>query len=1110
MECVKDYLLSRYFSPFGYIVALSYLPALVIFTGYTGHLRTSERRTFRCPSSPESRDDCLGKYDEQYNSPFPLYGFVLLCFVPLFAVCIAYSWCFVKSRVDELETALKADPENPRPRPKLTTSRVFYSYCLQLLVRSSLGTVLLMLQNLVFYSKSFPTEFICILPTVKRTVNSTVLNTSKHDASATINCHNSVGSDNATWARGISIVNTLLTLLVCAELSYVLVQAKRRKQFIFDSEFCLKYLFNRNGTPIALREHTLRMKGRVRKETEFLEPLIAQAENSRDNRLTLGHIFVDLVIYTGRAKHEFEDLSKRHEIFDIYLKPQHGALSIKKLEELFLPNKDTQDPRKILVIGRPGVGKSLLCTKLSRDWSEGGLFCDSIGNRNFEHLFLFRFRWFNTERTEKISLKQLMGLLCPEGDIDNELFQYMLDNPGKLLLLFDGLDEFKHHENCLEEEQAQGRNNATEAIPFSALYVKLVKGIYLPGATVLTTCRPNVEQSLARLEFDRRVEIMGFTPEKVEQYVHKFLKCPCSKHCVSSGELVQRKSGKKTGELFAFHSPPEIDNLDQADKFCTYNTVPVRQIWEHISSNLELLSLCYIPVNSFIVCSFLERLITLDDQNLGNSALPTTSTEIYDGALRMFIFKHHPEFKGKLLTKDYLMGNAAFPDSIEETLTHVGSLAKTGIEERRLVFDSTELRGMENCGLLNRMPDSEITWLQFRSHFCFIHLTFQELLAAREITKMSPSDLSHFIALNASDPKWHMVIQFVAGLLCGQENEAVNSFVNILHGSLTVAHILNNETKQKALLMMKCLHENNDEAVAEKAASELEKDSKFTNRIDLSACQVTPVDCIAITFFIKHLHKPTQLNLESNIITDQGVLHLFGALKHVNCTLTQLNLSGNGITKQGVFHLCNALNDVNCKLTQLDLSTNFIGEQGVLQLCGALRHVNCKLTQLNLSSSSLTEQGVFHLCNTLKDVNCKLTRLNLSDNSVTDKSVFHLCCALKDVNCKLTNLDLSHNSITDQGVFHLGDALKDVNCKLTQLDLSYDHRITVQGIFDLYTTLKHVNNCKLARLNLSNGSLFGQGVFDLCDALKHANCNSLKRFNYDILSYLMSIDKITV
>ena len=100
--------------------------------------------------------------------------------------------------------------------------------------------------------------------------------------------------------------------------------------------------------------------------------MIAQPE-SENNRL-LDDIFVDLVIYTGRATHKFADLLERHEIFEIYLKPQCGSIAIKKLEELLLPNKDTKDPRKILVVGRPGIGKSLICSKLSRDWSNGALF----------------------------------------------------------------------------------------------------------------------------------------------------------------------------------------------------------------------------------------------------------------------------------------------------------------------------------------------------------------------------------------------------------------------------------------------------------------------------------------------------------------------------------------------------------------------------------------------------------------------------------------------------------------------------------------------------------------------------------------------------------------
>ena len=57
-------------------------------------------------------------------------------------------------------------------------------------------------------------------------------------------------------------------------------------------------------------------------------------------------------------------------------------------------------------------------------------------------------------------------------------------------------------------------------------------------------------------------------------------------------------------------------------------------------------------------------------------ALSSTSTEVYKGALKLFIFKHHSEFKGKPLTEDYLMGNVDFPYTVEVTLNKAGALAK--------------------------------------------------------------------------------------------------------------------------------------------------------------------------------------------------------------------------------------------------------------------------------------------------------------------------------------------------------------------------------------------------------------------------------------------------
>ena len=1039
MEVVKEYLLAKYFSPFGYIVAVFHLLALTALTTAAGVLRTSERRRFNCPSSPDSKDDCLRQYDKLVYSGLPFYGFVLFCFASVLTVCIAYSWCFVKSRVDEIEIALKPNPESPRRRPRVKTRRVFWSYFVHLILRFFGGIVFIILQNSVFYLSGFPAEFVCFTQTVKGAANSTNVSTTKENSLA-INCDNSIASDNAVYARGIWIVNILFTLLVFGELCYLSLRAIQRKQFIFDSEFCERHFFSKGRNPIALSELTFRTRQRIREETEILEPLIAQPEIERVR--LLDDAFVDLVIYSGRACSEFADLLKRHEIFDIYLKPQYGSIAIKKVDELFLPNEDTRDPRKILVVGRPGIGKSLLCTKLSRDWSKSDLLRDS--DKIFQHLFVFQFRWFNTETMEKISLKQLLSRLYSEGSMDSEVLQHILDNPERVLFVFDGLDEFKYHERILEDERAHAGNSATEEMPFSALYVKLMKGKQLSGATILTTCRPNVVQSVAHLPFDRKVEIMGFTPEKVHEYVLKF---------------------------------------------CAHDPETVNRIWGHISSNLELLSLYYIPVNSFIICSLLEKLIKLQ-QHLGNT-LPATSTDIYEGALRLFIFKHHPEFKRKLLTKDYLLGNVGLPDQVEETLNRVGSLAKTGIQERRLMFDSVEVKGIEDCGLFNRMPDCEVLPFKLKSQFCFIHLTLQEFLAAKEIVKMDSKDVSNFILTNASDPKWHLVLQFVAGLLRGQTNEAVSSFVSLLCDSLTYITLcdsltFSSKSKQEAVLMMKCLHEYNDATIVEKAASLLQKNETFNDKIGLSYSEITPVDCAAIVFFINKLHNLMELNLSSNKISDQGVSFLCSVVRDGHCNLTTLHLGFNDIQDQGVSQLSEALRDANCKLTKLRLPGNYITYQGASHLQDALKNANCKLTKLDLGGNSMGDIGVSRLSEALKDVNCKLEKLNLDETDITDQGVFQLCEALKNVNCKLTKLDISGNMISFHGALSMSVALKDVNCKLTKMNLEVND-IGNLGVFHLSDALKD-ENCKFTRLDLTGVKMGDEGLAHLCDALINENC----------------------
>ena len=105
-------------------------------------------------------------------------------------------------------------------------------------------------------------------------------------------------------------------------------------------------------------------------------------------KTTLDNLHVDVVIHTGRAE-RIPERFNRHEIYDVYTKIPPKALRLEKIKDLFYPNQDTEGvaPRRILVIGRPGIGKTVLTEKVIRDWANGvdKYYDDKIA-------FVFKFR----------------------------------------------------------------------------------------------------------------------------------------------------------------------------------------------------------------------------------------------------------------------------------------------------------------------------------------------------------------------------------------------------------------------------------------------------------------------------------------------------------------------------------------------------------------------------------------------------------------------------------------------------------------------------------------------------------------------------------------------
>ena len=760
--------------------------------------------------------------------------------------------------------------------------------------------------------------------------------------------------------------------------------------------------------------------------------------------LSTDQIYVNAVIHEGRVDYDFP--TDRWEQLKVYPTPNASQSKSVRPEDIFGAQYNN-----VLVVGRPGIGKTMLSTELLRMWASG----NPKMKKRFEMAFLLKFRHLNSETD--FNLYELLDRAETVGRLDDEVWSYIKENPTKVLLIFDGIDEFSARSDVAQDDSYY-KNTGEAKMPLRCLYRKLVSGKLLRGSTVITTTRPTAVECVRNLKFKRTVEILGFTSEQIEDYVEKF----------TEGDHVAKET-----------------------------------IWQHISTNINLFSLCYIPMNCFIICHCLLHLITISIFD-GGLQLPTKMTEIYSMTVKIFFYKHNRDDKYSCSKTDlgtymYKTFKQLHPEN-EMVFKRLGNIAFNGIKQGRLIFVSNEVDGLEDCGLLHRLPDAKPRSLseQPKAQYCFLHLTVQEFFAAKHATDtMTKEELRRFVADGINEGAWQVVIQFVAGLLepdPDQETSNVDIFSELLPMSteerINFTWFRDGRTltvwpaaadTRLALNLCKCLYE-----IDVKQQSTLQ--NKFEeinfNVVDFWGCSVAPIECAAVLHVLKNVNRGLYLDLSKT--GTSGCVEIGRALKDINNKLTGLNLQSNNIGKQGAAHLCDALRDKNCKLTNLNLYNNKIGDQGATYLCDALKDKNCKLTLLDLGHNNIGEQAAAHLCDAMKDKNCKLTYLDLHYNQIGDQGAAHLCDALKDKNCKLTSLNLSYNQIRDQGAAHLFDALKDENCKLTYFYLG-QNKIADQGVAHLCDALKD-KNCKLTYLNLRGSNIGEQGAARLCDALQDVPC----------------------
>ena len=170
---------------------------------------------------------------------------------------------------------------------------------------------------------------------------------------------------------------------------------------------------------------------------------------------------------------------------------------VTSMASIFTPRDGCEQPLIVLIEGEPGVGKTTCCRKLVFDWAskQSHEWDDSFPR--IDVLLFLRCREIKSNLLDAIEDQ----ILPAEIELEEKkmFFQFLEENPAKVLLVLDGIDEADPQtmEMCL----------------------KLIQREQLPSCYIVLTSRHEAG-SIVRPYTDTLLEI-GFTTTDVERYIRR-------------------------------------------------------------------------------------------------------------------------------------------------------------------------------------------------------------------------------------------------------------------------------------------------------------------------------------------------------------------------------------------------------------------------------------------------------------------------------------------------------------------------------------------------------------------------------------------------------------
>ena len=651
---------------------------------------------------------------------------------------------------------------------------------------------------------------------------------------------------------------------------------------------------------------------------------------------------------------------------------------VTSMTSIFRPHEGCKQPQIVLIEGEPGMGKTTYCQKLVYDWASKQYHEWDKYFPRIDVLLLLRCREIKSTLLGAIEDQILPNGIEPEER--KMFFQFLKENPSKVLLVLDGLDE---------------------ASPQKVeMYLKLIQREELPGCYIVVTSR-HEGGSRVRPYTDTLLEVVGFTPTDANSFIRKYFK---HDEAHLARELIW---------IVEFHK--ELRELTQNP----LNTLLLCVIFEDLEG--------FLPVNRMqlyveIVLFILRRYESKNGlSNRGKALLLVYKKELMIlgrtalDCLRkqeLYFDDHKGEIKGSLLMKFGFL-------SIQSRSIKRAPCDRYGFFHKSfqeffagyflafsIIDDVTKIHSVltdpQYMGELFHVFNFMIGIIAKQSEETAVSVVKSIASILNETGLTSDEHVSYlkvaYRVINecktcSGDPDTKLAFTFGKSLtLVDVVVPSPNPYIGTFFKALTCNSTVTN-------LKLRC------NSIGDEGANSLAQALRVNTSL-------------------------SSLDVSHNLIGAEGANSLAQALS-VNVALSCLDMSFNSVGDNGANSLAQAL-IVNIFLSSLALRFNFIGAEGANSLAQALIE-NSSLSSLDMSFNSVGDNGANSLAQALR-VNTSLSSLDLRYNSIGNEGTNSLTQALRDFSgTSLSSLDLCGNFIGDKGANSLATAVK-VNTSLCSLD----------------------------------------------------------------------------